>query len=63
VEYSQAKLKSSGDKAFPCFGPFGRGKLQDKYSPTFASLYVSFKNFKEPHWFLYYSKIFENILQ
>jgi hypothetical protein len=30
---SKAKLKSSGDKASPCFRPFWIGKLSDKYLP------------------------------
>jgi hypothetical protein len=30
MAYSKAKLKSSGDKAFPCFRPFWIGKLSDK---------------------------------
>jgi hypothetical protein len=29
MAYSKAKLKSSGDKASPCFLPFWKGKLSD----------------------------------
>jgi hypothetical protein len=40
---SKAKLKSSGDKASPCFKPFWIGKLSDQYLPIRTLLYVSFK--------------------
>jgi hypothetical protein len=30
MAYSRAKLKSSGDKASPCFRPFWIGKLSDQ---------------------------------
>jgi hypothetical protein len=30
MAYSKAKLKSSGDKASPCFRPFWIGKLSDR---------------------------------
>jgi hypothetical protein len=33
LAYSKAKLKSSGDKASPCFRPFWLGKLSDKCVP------------------------------
>jgi hypothetical protein len=33
MAYSKAKLKSSGDKASPCFKPFWTGKLSDKCLP------------------------------
>jgi hypothetical protein len=36
-------LKSSGDKASPCFRSFWIGKLLDKYLPIRTLLYVSFK--------------------
>jgi hypothetical protein len=37
MAYSKAKLKSSGDKASPCFRPFWIGKLSDKCSPIFST--------------------------
>jgi hypothetical protein len=42
--YSRTKLKSSGDKASPCFKPFRRGKPSDKCLPVQTLLYVSFKH-------------------
>jgi hypothetical protein len=33
MAYSKAKLKSSGDRASPCFRPFWIGKLSDKCLP------------------------------
>jgi hypothetical protein len=33
MAYSTAKLKSSGDRASPCFRPFWIGKLWDKCLP------------------------------
>jgi hypothetical protein len=33
MAYSKAKLKSSGNKASPCFRPFWIGKLSDKCLP------------------------------
>jgi hypothetical protein len=44
MAYSKAKLKSSGDKAYPCFRPFCIGKLSDKYLPIRSLLYVLFKH-------------------
>jgi hypothetical protein len=38
MAYSKAKLKSSGDKASPCFRPFWTGKLSDKCSAEIPSL-------------------------
>jgi hypothetical protein len=40
MAYSKAKLKSSGDKASPCFRPFWIGKLSDKCLPIRTLLYV-----------------------
>jgi hypothetical protein len=42
--YSQAKLKSSGDKASPCFKPFWIEKLSDKCLLIRTLLYVSSKH-------------------
>jgi hypothetical protein len=42
MAYSKAKLKSSGDKASPCFRPFWIGKLSDRCLPIRTLLYVSF---------------------
>jgi hypothetical protein len=44
MAYSKAKLKSSDDKASPCFRPFWIGKLSDKCLPIRTLLYVSFKH-------------------
>jgi hypothetical protein len=41
MAYSKAKLKSSGDKASPCFRPFWMGKLSHKCLPLQTSLHVS----------------------
>jgi hypothetical protein len=30
-QYSKAKLKSNGDRASPCFRPFGIGNFSDVY--------------------------------
>ena len=38
---SKAKLKSSGDRASPCFKPFLIGNLSDTFLPTRTLLYVS----------------------
>jgi hypothetical protein len=43
MAYSKAKLKSSGDRASPCFGPFWIGKLPEKCLPAWTMLYVSLK--------------------
>jgi hypothetical protein len=43
MTYSKAKLKSSGNKAYPCFRPFWVAKLTDKCLPIWTLLYVSFK--------------------
>jgi hypothetical protein len=40
MAYSKAKLKSSGDKASPCFRPFWKRKLKIN---VHLLLYVSFK--------------------
>jgi hypothetical protein len=40
MAYSKAKLKSSGDKASPCFRPFWIGKLSAKCLPIQTLLYV-----------------------
>jgi hypothetical protein len=37
MAYSKAKLKSSGDKASPCFRPVWIGKLSDKCLPIRTS--------------------------
>jgi hypothetical protein len=44
MEYSKAKLKSSGDKASRSFKPFWIGKLSGKCLPIQTLLYVSFKH-------------------
>jgi hypothetical protein len=44
MAYSKAKLKSSGDRASPCFRPFWIGNLSDKCLPIRTLLYVSFKH-------------------
>ena len=41
MAYSKAKLKSNGDRAFPCFRPFLIGNLSDTFLPTQTLLYVS----------------------
>ena len=41
MAYSKAKLKSSGDRASPCFKPFLIGNLSDTFLPTRTLLYVS----------------------
>jgi hypothetical protein len=33
MAYSKAKLKSKGDKASPCFKPFGIEKLSEEIVP------------------------------
>jgi hypothetical protein len=42
MAYSKGELKSSGDKASPCFRPFWIGKLSDKCLPMQTLIYVSF---------------------
>jgi hypothetical protein len=44
MAYSEAKLKSSGDRASPCFGPNLIEKISDKYLPIKILLHVLFKN-------------------
>jgi hypothetical protein len=44
ISYSKENLKSSGDKASPCFIQFWIGKLSYKWIPTRTSLHVSFKH-------------------
>jgi hypothetical protein len=44
MAYSNAKLKSSGVRASPCFRPFWIGKLSDKCLPIQTLPYVSFKH-------------------
>ena len=44
MTYSKAKLKSSGDKASPCFRLFLIGYLSDKCLPTRTLLHVSFRH-------------------
>jgi hypothetical protein len=39
MAYSKAKLKSSGDKASPCFRPFWIEKLSDKCLPIRTLLF------------------------
>jgi hypothetical protein len=38
MAYSKAKLKSSGDKASPCFRPFWIGKLSDRCFNIFHTI-------------------------
>jgi hypothetical protein len=44
MAYYKAHLNSSGDKAYPCYRPFWRGKLSDIYLPIQTLLYVSFRH-------------------
>jgi hypothetical protein len=44
MAYSQAKSKSSGDRASPCSRPFWIGKLSDRCLHIGTLLYVSFKH-------------------
>jgi hypothetical protein len=44
MAYSEAKLKSSGDRASVCFRPFCIVKLSDKCLPIRTLLYVSLKH-------------------
>jgi hypothetical protein len=44
MAYSKAKLKSSCDKASPCFKPFWKGKLSEKCLHIQTLLYVSLKH-------------------
>jgi hypothetical protein len=41
MAYSKAKLKSSGERASPCFKLFLIGNLSDTFLPTWTLLYVS----------------------
>jgi hypothetical protein len=41
---SKVKLKSSGDKASPCFRPFWIRKLSDKCLSIWILVHVSFKH-------------------
>jgi hypothetical protein len=36
--YSKAKLKNNGDKASPCFRPFWKGNLSDRFLPIWTLL-------------------------
>jgi len=40
MTYSKEKLKSSGDKASPCFRPFRIGNASDRILPLQTLLYV-----------------------
>jgi hypothetical protein len=42
MAYYKAKLKSSGDRASPCYRPFWIGKLSHKCLSMWTLLYVSF---------------------
>jgi hypothetical protein len=42
--YSNKKFKGSGNKAFPYFRSFWKGKLSSKCLPICTLLYVSFKH-------------------
>jgi hypothetical protein len=44
MAFSKAKLKSGGDRATPCFGPFWIEKLSDKCLHIQTLLYISFKH-------------------
>jgi hypothetical protein len=44
MEYSEATLKSSGDKASPYFRPFWIGNVSNKCSSIRTLLHVSFKH-------------------
>jgi hypothetical protein len=44
MAYSEAKLKSSDDKASPCFRPFFIENLSDKCLPIWTLICVSFKH-------------------
>jgi hypothetical protein len=44
MAYYKAKLKSSGDRASPCFRPFGIGKRSDKCLPARNLINVSFRH-------------------
>jgi hypothetical protein len=48
MAYSKAKLKSSGDRASPCFRPFWIRKLSDKCLPVQNLPYCPFKHFNHP---------------
>jgi hypothetical protein len=43
MAYSKAKLKSSGDKASPCFRPFSMLNLLDRFLPIRISYFSSFQ--------------------
>ena len=44
MAYSKSKLKIYGDKASPCCKPFLIGNMSDKFLPTWALIYVSFRH-------------------
>jgi hypothetical protein len=48
--YNKVKLKSSGDKASPYFGPFWRGKFSDKCLPILILRFIE-THFNQPDWF------------
>jgi hypothetical protein len=43
MSYSKSKLKSNGDKAYPCFGPFQIRSASDRCLPVRTLLYVLFE--------------------
>jgi hypothetical protein len=44
MAYSQSKLKSNSDKAYPCFTPIWIADVFDKCVPMRTLLYVLFKH-------------------
>ena len=44
MAYTNAKLKSNGDKTSPCFKPFFIGNMSDKCLSSQTLLYVSFRH-------------------
>jgi hypothetical protein len=46
MTYSKAKFKSSGNKTYPCFGPFWKWNASDSCLPTWTLLYFLGLSFK-----------------
>jgi hypothetical protein len=59
MEYSKVKLKSSGDKASPCYKPYWIGKLSDKmFTCMDFTVCLILTHFNQPYSFQGESKLY-----
>jgi hypothetical protein len=63
MAYFKAKLKSSGDRASPCFRPFWIGKLSDKCLPIRTLLYAKLSYSQQIYQVLCESRLHFSYLQ